>query len=120
MYAKPDSTPMKSRIARAGDAMDAALKSLSYQSDSHGFDRNGINGQGLNGMRNDDRPGVIGTVGTLLGAAGINIADMDVGQSPDGHAALMVLATTTSTPAEVQDQLRDAAGITSVHAIDLG
>ncbi|MCE4224802.1 GTP cyclohydrolase I FolE [Methylobacterium sp. C25] len=30
MYAKPDSTTMKTRVARAGDAMDAALKSLSY------------------------------------------------------------------------------------------
>ena len=56
MYAKPDSTPMKSRIARAGDAMDAALKSLSYQGDGQGFERGGPNGQGLNGMRNDNRP----------------------------------------------------------------
>ncbi|MGU3539747.1 GTP cyclohydrolase I FolE [Methylobacterium sp. A54F] len=31
MYAKPDSTAMTTRIARAGDAMDAALKSLSYR-----------------------------------------------------------------------------------------
>ena len=31
MYAKPDRTTMKTRVARAGDAMDAALKSLSYR-----------------------------------------------------------------------------------------
>jgi GTP cyclohydrolase I len=31
MYAKPDSNPMTTRIARAEDAMDAALKSLSYR-----------------------------------------------------------------------------------------
>ena len=41
-------------------------------------------------ITNDDRPGVIGTVGTLLGNAGINIADMDVGRSdtsrPGGDA----------------------------------
>ncbi|GJE28960.1 GTP cyclohydrolase I FolE [Methylobacterium organophilum] len=30
MYAKPDSNTMKARVTRAGDAMDAALKSLSY------------------------------------------------------------------------------------------
>ena len=29
-------------------------------------------------IQNDDRPGVIGTVGTLLGNAGVNISDMDV------------------------------------------
>ncbi len=70
-------------------------------------------------VRNDDRPGVIGIVGSALGAAGVNIADMDVGQSPDGVAALMVLATAQPTPVEVQDQLRAEPGITSVHAIDL-
>ncbi|MDP4005861.1 GTP cyclohydrolase I FolE [Methylobacterium sp. NEAU K] len=60
MYAKPDSTTMKSRVARAGDAMDAALKSLSYRSDGHDLHRNGVDGQGLGqgltGMRDDNRP----------------------------------------------------------------
>ena len=41
-------------------------------------------------VTNDDRPGVIGTVGTVLGDAGVNIADMDVGPSRTdrhrGHA----------------------------------
>ncbi len=37
-------------------------------------------------VRNDDRPGMIGLVGTVLGEAGVNIADMDVGQSPHGTA----------------------------------
>ena len=46
MYAKPDSTTMKSRVARAGDAMDAALKSLSY--------RTADDGQGVTAMRNDN------------------------------------------------------------------
>ena len=32
-------------------------------------------------VRNDDRPGMIGIVGTVLGDAGVNIADMDVGRS---------------------------------------
>ena len=36
-------------------------------------------------VTNDDRPGVIGTVGTLLGDAGVNIADMDVGRADDGR-----------------------------------
>jgi GTP cyclohydrolase I len=46
MYAKPDSTSMKSRVARAGDAMDAALKSLSY--------RTADDARGLTLMRNDN------------------------------------------------------------------
>jgi D-3-phosphoglycerate dehydrogenase / 2-oxoglutarate reductase len=35
-------------------------------------------------VRNDDRPGMIGLVGTVLGDAGVNIADMDVGRSTAG------------------------------------
>jgi len=71
-------------------------------------------------VRNDDRPGVIGAVGTILGDAGVNIADMDVGQSHSGASALMVLATTEPVPAEVQAQLAAADGIHSVAAIGLG
>jgi D-3-phosphoglycerate dehydrogenase len=57
-------------------------------------------------VRNDDRPGVIGFVGTVLGDAGLNIADMDVGQSPEGDAALMVLSLSQPVPDAVQDTLR--------------
>ena len=67
-------------------------------------------------IRNDDRPGVIGTVGTILGNAGVNIADMGVGQTPGGDSALMVIATGTAAPHEVIDALAAADGITSVHA----
>src|SRR4029453_15713080 len=49
-------------------------------------------------VRNDDRPGMIGAVGTVLGDAGINIADMDVGRSAQPGSALMVLATTEPPP----------------------
>ncbi|MGZ4705716.1 MAG: phosphoglycerate dehydrogenase, partial [Acidimicrobiales bacterium] len=64
-------------------------------------------------VRNDDRPGMIGAVGQLLGGAGINIADMDVGQSAAGVSALMVLATSQSVPPEVVDQLAATDGIVS-------
>ena len=36
---------------------------------------------------------MIGTVGTVLGEAGVNIADMDVGTNASGEAALMALST---------------------------
>ncbi|HEY8058803.1 MAG TPA: ACT domain-containing protein [Acidimicrobiales bacterium] len=68
-------------------------------------------------VRNDDSPGVIGFLGTVLGEAGVNIADMDVGQSPDGVAALMVLALSTEVPETVQDQLRADARIQLVRGL---
>ena len=66
---------------------------------------------------NDDRPGVIGIVGTLLGDAGVNIADMDVGASPDGKTAVMLIATSGEVESSVLAQLRGAAGIISVDAL---
>ena len=68
-------------------------------------------------VNNDDRPGVIGRAGTILGDAGVNIADMDVGRSTGRDGALMVIATTEAVPGEVADALRAADGITSVAVI---
>jgi D-3-phosphoglycerate dehydrogenase len=68
-------------------------------------------------VRNDDRPGMIGVVGTALGEAGINIADMDVGRTPMPGSAIMVLATTAPVPWPLIDQLRGTPGIISVHPL---
>ena len=71
-------------------------------------------------VHNDDSPGMIGRVATVLGEAGLNISNMDVGQSPSGEAALMVIATETPVPAEVVEQVTRQAGVQSARAIDLG
>jgi D-3-phosphoglycerate dehydrogenase len=68
-------------------------------------------------ITNDDRPGVIGTVGTLLGDAGINIADMDVGRSDTTGQAVMLIAPTSVIEPAVLDALRAAPGIVNVVAL---
>ncbi|HMU80789.1 MAG TPA: NAD(P)-dependent oxidoreductase, partial [Microthrixaceae bacterium] len=68
-------------------------------------------------VRNEDRPGMIGTVGTVLGAASVNIADMAVGANEDGAKALMAIVTGDSVPDEVVAELRALDGITSVNAV---
>ena len=68
-------------------------------------------------IRNDDRPGVIGTVGVLLGDAGVNITDMDVGRVAEAGTAVMLLATTAEVPTETLEALRAAPGIISVKAL---
>ena len=65
-------------------------------------------------VKNDDRPGVIGTVGTLLGDAGVNIADMDVGRAAEPGTAVMLIAPTAVVAEEVLAALRAAPGISSV------
>jgi len=67
-------------------------------------------------ITNDDRPGVIGTVGTLLGHAEVNIADMDVSRADDDKA-VMLIAPTKPVPAPVLDELRAAPGIVSVKTL---
>ncbi|MGZ8764944.1 MAG: phosphoglycerate dehydrogenase [Acidimicrobiia bacterium] len=70
-------------------------------------------------VHNDDRPGMIGTVGTVLGEAGINISDMDVGRGPDGDAALMVLSLDVVVAPEVIAALTARPGILLAQAIEL-
>jgi D-3-phosphoglycerate dehydrogenase / 2-oxoglutarate reductase len=65
-------------------------------------------------VRNDDRPGMIGVVGTVLGQAGVNISDFHVGRSSTGDAALQVLALDEPAPPEVLVQLRNTPGISSI------
>ena len=65
----------------------------------------------------DDVPGVIGRVGTELGAAGVNIANMAVSRNNPGGKALMALSVDTPAPPEVIERLRqgmDDAFVTSV------
>jgi D-3-phosphoglycerate dehydrogenase / 2-oxoglutarate reductase len=65
-------------------------------------------------VRNDDRPGMIGLVGTVLGDAGVNISNMAVGQTKDTATAVMVLATDRRVSHEVIDKLRASKGIIEV------
>ncbi|MFN3257393.1 MAG: phosphoglycerate dehydrogenase [Ilumatobacter sp.] len=67
-------------------------------------------------VTNDDRPGVIGTVGTLLGQANVNIADMAVSRSDD-TTAVMLIAPTMPVPDETIAALRAAPGVISVETL---
>jgi D-3-phosphoglycerate dehydrogenase / 2-oxoglutarate reductase len=70
-------------------------------------------------VRNDDRPGMIGFVGTELGRAGVSISSMAVGPSPSGDTALMVLSLDRRPDDEVVAALRQGAGIHELHLVEL-
>ena len=55
---------------------------------------------------NIDRPGIIGSVGTLLGEHGVNIGFMQVGRKEVGAYAVMVLGIDTHLSDEVKERLR--------------
>ncbi len=70
-------------------------------------------------VRNDDTPGMVGVVGAALGDAGVNISNMHIGETDEGVAALMVVATAVPVPQSVQDALRNHPHIQAVRAIGL-
>jgi D-3-phosphoglycerate dehydrogenase len=63
---------------------------------------------------NDDRPGMIGKVGSILGGAGVNIAHMSLGRDRSGGEALAALNTDSQVSDEVATQVAELPGILSV------
>jgi len=68
---------------------------------------------------NDDRPGMIGTVGTVLGEGDVNIANMGVSRNRRGARALMALSVDSPPPRTLLDQLRAEPGFVDVRFIVL-
>jgi D-3-phosphoglycerate dehydrogenase len=68
-------------------------------------------------IQNQDRPGVIGMVGTEFGAAGVNIADMAI--SRRGDTALMVLKVDNDPPESLLANLRRQPGLLKVAIVKL-
>ncbi|MDE1163696.1 MAG: phosphoglycerate dehydrogenase [Acidobacteriaceae bacterium] len=85
-------------------------------------------------IRNNDVPGVIGRVGTIVGEAGLNIANFALGRSgakaarsarvPEGKALAVVQVDTTDTTQETLSKavetLRAVDAIESVRVVELG
>jgi D-3-phosphoglycerate dehydrogenase len=67
----------------------------------------------------EDRPGVIGRVGTLLGEAGVNIASMEVGRKEAGGPALMGLSVDSPIPTETLGEIERAIGATRSRSLEL-
>lgn len=70
-------------------------------------------------FRYDDRPGVVGVVGTLLGEAGINIANMQVGRQALGGDALMALAVDSPIPDALVQRIMTDANVKDARSVVL-
>lgn len=66
-----------------------------------------------------DRPGIVGSVGRLLGDAQINIGGMQVARSAEGGTALVALTVDSAVPVDVVNAISAEIGAQSVHAADL-
>jgi D-3-phosphoglycerate dehydrogenase len=70
-------------------------------------------------FRYEDRPGIIGIVGSLLGRADVNIASMQVARHSEGGEALMVMAVDSPIPSEVLNEIVTRAEMRDARAIVL-
>jgi D-3-phosphoglycerate dehydrogenase len=66
-----------------------------------------------------DRPGVVGTVGTILGGSGVNIAAMQVARRSAGGETLMTLTIDSRIAADLLAKTAEAIGATASSTVDL-
>ncbi|MDE2484487.1 MAG: ACT domain-containing protein, partial [candidate division NC10 bacterium] len=66
---------------------------------------------------NLDVPGVIGTIGTLLGKNRVNIAGMQLGRERPGGRAVSVVNVDHPVPAHVIDEIRRLPNIVFVKLV---
>ena len=100
-------------LATVGTRVEARIVSV----DGHSFDV--APAPNMVVVRNDDRPGCIGVVGTVLGEAGISISSMAVSPNKGQGTALMVLSTETPLEEVTIAALTSGVGISTVHQISL-
>jgi len=68
---------------------------------------------------NDDRPGIMGHIGTVLGRKGVNIASMTLGRKKKGGTAITVLNLDEDIDESVLKQIEEFPAIHSVKLVHL-
>ncbi len=71
-------------------------------------------------LRNLDRPGVVGKLGTILGEAGVNIADIHLARESQGEEAVAVLRVDAAPTPAALERLRALEEVLRVQLVDLG
>ena len=70
-------------------------------------------------LYNNDKPGVIGNVGTTLGRKGVNIARLHLSREQVDGQAMVVLGTDSVVSPEILDQLRKLPNMISVTELEM-
>jgi D-3-phosphoglycerate dehydrogenase len=68
-------------------------------------------------MQNADRPGVIGSIGTILGRHGVNIANFALGRAGDRAIGIATVDEHDPIPDSALDELRDVQAIHEVRLV---
>jgi len=62
-------------------------------------------------VKNDDRPGIVGAVGTLLGSAQQNIANLSLARNKSDGNALTVIEVDSPLSADLMESIRSTPGV---------
>ena len=68
---------------------------------------------------NDDRPGMVGSLGTLLGKAGINIANLSLGRDRTGGRAIAIFNLDSPVDGPLLARIRKLDGILWAERVSL-
>jgi D-3-phosphoglycerate dehydrogenase len=68
-------------------------------------------------VRNEDKPGLIGALGTMLGNAGINIASFHLGRKTPGEDALALVAMDQPAPQDLLNEVRKLPSVVRVRSL---
>ncbi len=68
-------------------------------------------------VRNKDAPGFIGSLGTALGRAGVNIANFNLGRTSPGTDAVCLVSVDDEIPAQVLQQIQGLPGVVGVYSL---
>jgi D-3-phosphoglycerate dehydrogenase len=71
-------------------------------------------------VRNEDTPGTVGRVGTVLGTHGVNIARMGLGRKPGSGRAIMLIEVDSEIQAATLAELAKMPGIREARFLKLG
>ncbi len=69
-------------------------------------------------VTNEDKPGFIGALGTILGESGINIATFNLGRRTAGDEAICLVAVDESIPDAVVEKVRGISQVKQAQALD--
>ena len=66
-----------------------------------------------------DQPGALGKIGTLLGAAGVNIQAAQLSEDAEGPGATILLRLDRDVPADVRSEISSAVSANRLEVVDL-
>ena len=84
-----------------------------------GFDLDVVPEKHMLFIRNEDRPGMIGKLGSILGEHNINIGNMAVGRGEPGSRAAMAVTVDEPVPEEVLTALEETPGFNEARSVTL-